>query len=152
MIERDLCLRKTIDEWSGVAAWKMSQILRSKKQPTSWYERGFLSGKNKWKEMESPHEQETNWRVVVDMTKDKAIKDPNDNQKCWICQLNREMRKMKEWWEMRIWMSLKRQEQKNSVLDNGAKKCCRTDWHDNAQTGGLSLWSPISPFKPVSRG
>ena len=47
MIKRDLCSRKLIDERSGVTTWTMNLILRSKKQPTNIYERGFLPGKNK---------------------------------------------------------------------------------------------------------
>ena len=68
MIERDLCSKKSRDEWSGIATWAMNLILGSKKQQTSRYEGGFLSGKNKWKEMESPPKQETNWRVSAEGT------------------------------------------------------------------------------------
>ena len=78
MIERDLCSRKSIDERSGVTTWTMNLILRSRKQSTSRYEEGFLSGKNKRNKMESPPKKEMNWRVVADMTKDKIQMMPKN--------------------------------------------------------------------------
>lgn len=41
----------------------------------------------KMRKMESPPKQETHRRDADDMTKHKAIKDPNDNPKGRICQL-----------------------------------------------------------------
>ena len=66
--------------------------------------------------MESPPNQETNLRDAADMG--------------WKDAKNIESARSTERWEMRRWMSMKLQEQKNSVPGNGAKKCwrCRLKW------------------------
>ena len=51
-------------------------------------------GKNKWKEMELPPKQETNWRVVADLTKDEVMKRSKWCQK--MLNLPAQMRDEKE--------------------------------------------------------
>ena len=152
MIERDLCSRKLINERSGVATWTMSQILGSKKQPRSWYERGFLSGKNKWKEMESPPKQETNWKVVADMAKDKVMKRSKWCQK--MLNLPAQMRDEKD-------ERMMRNEKMDVAKAPGTEKIYSRQRRQKMLSHrlsrqrsdrGLSPWSPISPFKPVSYG
>ena len=86
MDDRKRFLLKKIKRWK-----KWSRHLnnesdsRIQKVTKSRYEESFLSGKNE--KVELPPKQETNQRDATDMAKNKAIKDPNDNPKGWICQL-----------------------------------------------------------------
>jgi len=146
MIERDLCSGKSIDERSGAATWTMNLILGSKKQQTSWYEGGFLFGKNKRNKMESPPKQETNSREVADMMKDKVIKRSKWCQK--MLNLPAQMRDEKDERMMR--------NEKMNVVETPRIKYPR-QWHQKMLSHrlsqqpsdrGLWLWSPISPFKP----
>ena len=135
MDDRKRFLLKKIKRWE-----KWSRHLnnesdsRIQKVTTSRYEESFLSGKNE--KVESPPKQETNPRGAADMW----WKDAK------ILNLSAQLRDEKD--EKMNDCRLKHREQ--SVPGNGAKKCCRADWHDNAQTGGChsdprSLHLSLSP-------
>ena len=123
MDDRTRSLLKKIKRWKKWSRYLNNESdSKIQKGITSRYEEDFFSGKNE--KMESPPKQETHRIDTDDVTKNKAMKDPNGNPTGRICQLKWEMRKM------RRWMSMKLQEQKNSVPGNGAKKCwrCRLKW------------------------
>ena len=140
MDDRKIFLLKKIKRWK-----KWSRHLnnesdsRIQKVITSRYEGSFLSGKNE--KVESPPKHETHRRDT-----DKAMKDPNDNPKGW--NLPAQMRDEKD-------------EKMNVDETPGTEKLCPRQRRQKMLSRrltrqrsdrGLSLWSPIPPFKPVSRG
>ena len=171
MIELDLCSRKSKDERSGVATWTTNLILRSEKQSTNRCAVGFLSGKNKKNGVATQTRNKTEEMLLI---YDEKM------PKYWICQRNWEMRDEKinvdetprteklcprqrrqkmlalpaqtndrkmnnEWWKVvEMPRKLSPRQQRQKMLSRGLTR--------QPSDRGLSLWSPIPPFKPVSRG
>ena len=149
MDDRKRFLLKKIKRWKKWSCHLNNESnSKIQKQPTSRYEGGLLSRKNK--KMESPPKQETNQREVADMTKYKVMKEIQMMPK------NVESASSNVRWERMM-----RNENMNVVETPGTEKL--SPWQQRQKmlshrlsrqrsARRLSPWSPISPFKPVSHG
>jgi len=145
MDDRKRFLLKKIKRWE-----KWSRHLnnesdsRIQKVTTSRYEESFLSGKNE--KVESPPKQETNRRDATDMAKNKAIKDPNDNPKGWICQL-----KMRDEKDDKVNVDETPGTEKLCPRQR-CQKCwrCRARWRDKKWEKWFVVWNTEKTISPAT--